>query len=166
MIWFVVAMIGACGIALEDLKWRMVHLWWYLALSVGLIGLSITSKGTMDTLYIVIWNIGFILLLLLILTVYLSLKDRKPVFPFDRYLGWGDVLFFVCVALYFDLATYILFMILSLIVALILTPLIYWWQGKEKHVPLAGIQAVCLMLYLPATHFKLFHLPTLMSDKL
>ncbi|TYR36350.1 hypothetical protein FXV77_10605 [Sphingobacterium phlebotomi] len=158
MIWFVIAMIGACGIALEDFKWRMVHIWWYLVLSVGLGGLSIALKGTMDTLSMVIWNVGFILLLLLILTVYLSLKERKLVFLFDRYLGWGDVFFFVCVALYLDLATYITFLIISLIAALIIAPVIFKWQGKDKHIPLAGIQAICLMLYLPMVHFDLFPL--------
>lgn len=161
MIWFGVAIIGACGIALEDFRWRMVHLWWYLALSVGLTGLSIASIGMADTLSLVIWNIVFILLLLLILTVYLSLKNRRMIFPFDQYLGWGDVLFFICIALYLDLATFIMFMIVSLVVALIIAPIIFRWQGKDKHIPLAGIQAICLMLYLPIVYFNLFHLPTL-----
>lgn len=161
MIWFVIAIIGAGGIALEDFKWRIVHLWWYLVLSTGLGGLSVASKGMMDTLSMVIWNVVFILLLLMVLTTYLSLKERKAVFPFDRYLGWGDVLFFVCVALYLDLATFIMFMIVSLVAALAIAPIIFKWQGKQKHIPLAGIQAICLMLYLPIAHFALFPLPKL-----
>ena len=152
--------------ALEDFKWRMVHLIWYILLSVGLAGMSVTTLGIVDMLQMTAWNIGFVLLLLFVLTLYISVKERKLVLPFDSYLGWGDVLFFICIALYLDLGTYILFMIGSLIVALILTPFIYRWQGKEKHVPLAGIQAICLLLYLPFTYFKLFHMPVLIPGKL
>ncbi|PRD44969.1 hypothetical protein [Sphingobacterium haloxyli] len=166
MIWFVIAIIGTGGIALEDFRWRLVHLWWYLLLSVGLAGMSIVSNGIMNALEMTMWNLGFVVVLLFALTAYVSLKEQKFILPFDRYIGWGDVLFFVCVALYLDLGAYIVFMILSLVVTLILTPLIYWWQGQERHVPLAGIQALCLMLYLPAAHFKLFHFPMLLPDKL
>lgn len=152
MIWLTLAAIGALGIALEDLRWRMVHLWWYLLLSVGLAGLSIVSKGTVETAYITMWNICFIVLLLTVLTIYLSLKEGRAVNPFDQHLGWGDVFFFLCIALYFDLTAYIVFLIASLIVALTVTPLIFRWQGKEKNIPLAGIQAVCLLLYLLAPY--------------
>lgn len=152
--------------ALEDFKWRMVHVIWYLMLSVGLAGMSITALGVSEMLYTVAWNMGFVFLLLFILTLYLSAKERKLVLPFDSYLGWGDVLFFVCIALYLDLGAYILFMIFSLLVALVLTPFIYRWQGKEKHVPLAGIQAICLVLYLPLTYFKLVDVFSLLPERL
>ena len=120
MIWFGIAVIGAFGILLEDLKWRMVHLWWYLILSVGLLGISFVSKGVPSTLLDLLWNFLFVASLLLLLSIYLSVKNRRFILPFDNYLGWGDVLFFVTLTGYFDLPTYIIFMILSLLAALAL----------------------------------------------
>ncbi|WP_437921182.1 hypothetical protein [Sphingobacterium sp. LRF_L2] len=161
MLWLGIAIVAALGIAWEDFRWRMVHLWWYPMLLIGLCGLSMRFIGIYELLLQMGFNLVFVGLLLLLLTLYFSVKEGKLVFIFDRYLGWGDVLFFLAITPYFDLQEYILFTILTLIVSLIFTPLFFHIQGKDQHIPLAGMQSACLLLYLPATFWGWFALSNL-----
>lgn len=159
MILLGIAMLGGVGLAWEDFRYRMVHLWWYIILAIGLAGLVLMQGNYGEWLLTTVINLLFVLILLLILTIYFSVKERKLVNLFDRHLGWGDVLFFLVITPYFSLIQYILFTVASLIIALLLTPIIFRLQGKNRHVPLAGIQAICLVVYLPLAFFELFSLP-------
>ncbi|NQD72699.1 hypothetical protein HP439_18405 [Sphingobacterium shayense] len=159
MILLGIAMLGGVGLAWEDFKHRTVHLWWYIILAIGLAGLILMQGSYGGWLLTTVINLLFVLVLLLILTIYFSIKEKKLVNLFVRHLGWGDVLFFLVITPYFSLMQYILFTVASLIIALLLTPIIFRLQGKNRHVPLAGIQATCLVVYLPLAFFELFSLP-------
>ncbi len=96
-------------------------------------------------------NIGFLLLQLIFITVYFSIKQKRLVNIADRLLGWGDILFLFSVAFYLSALNYILFYIGSLAVVIIIWVI---WQtavnGKKKHIPLAGLQAMLFAMWLIA----------------
>lgn len=163
MIWLIIAVTGATGIVWEDCKYRLVHVWWYIVLLIGLVGVTFTVRRTEELLLSTGMNLLFVFLLIILLTGYFSVRHRRWINLFDRYIGWGDILFFLVVAVYFTLEHYILFTIVTLILALCISPMIFWLQGKERHVPLAGIQAACLAIYLPLCYFGWYTLPAVLQ---
>lgn len=159
MLWLIVASIGMLGMLYEDIRFRLVHVYWYPVVVPGLLGLALEAQVFYTVLQQTGQNMLFISLLLFVLTLYFSIKEKKLVNLFANYMGWGDVLFFLSAVVYFPLDHYILFFIITVLVALLLTPIFYRLQGKDRHIPLAGIQAGCLMLYCWLQYFGLFSLP-------
>jgi hypothetical protein len=94
-------------------------------------------------------NSAFILLQMLILSIYFSLKNGKWVNVTKELLGWGDVLFLLSLAFYLSALNFLFFYLASLIAVLIC-----WisWQafskGKSKQIPLAGLQALFFLIFL------------------
>ncbi|WP_156309120.1 hypothetical protein [Sphingobacterium endophyticum] len=156
MIWLVIALVGCTGIAVEDFRNRMVHLAWYILLMIGILGCSLKRIDFNAFIENTILCLAFIAFLMLLLTLYFSIKDKKLVNLFSQYLGLGDMLFFIVTGFYFDIISYILFFIASLLISLLLTPIIFKFQGKENHIPLAGLQSVCFALYITLDYFQLF----------
>lgn len=94
-------------------------------------------------------NTAFVALQLLVLTAYMSIKNKKWVFIINTYLGLGDVLFFVVLCAAFSPLNFIAFYTCSLFFAM-LVYLLYQWlvKGADKHIPLAGILAALMMVLL------------------
>lgn len=92
-----------------------------------------------------ITNMGFFLLIIIILVVYMSLKNKKFLNPFAHYFGLGDLLFFIGVTPLFLTYKYILFFILSMVFSIILY-LGFQKTMKEKTIPLAGFSALLLLM--------------------
>jgi len=92
---------------------------------------------------------SFLLLQFLILSLYFSLKNRHWINITKELLGWGDILLLLCVAFYLSVFSFLFFYIVSLIGSLLVWVI---WQVfvrcKNKHIPLAGLQAVCLSVLL------------------
>ncbi len=156
MIWLVIALLGCTAIAVEDFCNRMVHFAWYILLMIGILGYSLKRIDLNAFIENTILCFAFIAFLMLLLTLYFSIKEKKLVNLFSQYLGLGDMLFFIVTGFYFDIISYILFFIASLFISLLLTPIIFKFQGKENHIPLAGLQSVCFTLYITLDYFKLF----------
>ncbi|WP_281324503.1 hypothetical protein [Flavobacterium sp. IMCC34518] len=96
---------------------------------------------------IMILNLCFFLITLSILTLYMSLKNKCFLNPFENYFGLGDLLFYISIAPLFNLKNYVLFFILSMIFAICLQ---FTLRKKMKHntVPLAGFSALFLFIIL------------------
>lgn len=156
MIWLVITLVGCTAIAVEDFRNRMVHFAWYILLMIGILGYSLKRIDLNAFMGNTILCFAFIAFLMLLLTLYFSIKEKKLVNLFSQYLGLGDMLFFIVTGFYFDIISYILFFIASLFISLLLTPIIFKFQGKENHIPLAGLQSVCFALYITLDYFKLF----------
>ena len=87
------------------------------------------------------YNAGFLTVLLLGLTVYLSLKEQRLVNVTDGYFATGDILFLVAMIPLFSVQWYILFFTFGTIATLIFH-LIASMVKPQKTVPYAGYMAL------------------------
>lgn len=144
---------------IQDWKYRKIHL--VLPLAIFTAGFFLIPVKNYALGEIVLFNTIFFLITLGILTLYMSLKSKKFLNPFQHYFGLGDLLFYIAVTPLFLLKNYILFFILSLLFAILmqfgLKKLI-----KEETVPLAGFSALFLFIVILKDYFITFQKITLL----
>lgn len=90
-------------------------------------------------------------LLLTLLVLYV--RWRFPTLALRDCLGSGDVLFWAVAAVYFSPEVFLAFFIGSSLVALLVAGGMYWRQPSSAaplRIPLAGVQAACLLLLMLA----------------
>lgn len=131
---------------IQDLKYRAIS--WYLFPALAIILLVINPSFT---IYSCLLNMGFVAIVLVLLTGWFSLKQGRLVNLTRRHLGIGDVLFLLCLAFFFSPVNFFLFYLLSLLLIGMGTGL-YLALGKPVNftVPLAGLQGFVLLLLLLA----------------
>lgn len=130
---------------IQDWKYRRMHL--VLPIAIFLFSFFTISTGNIDSIKICLINTFFFLITLSILIVYMSIKNRRFLNPFENYFGLGDLLFYIAVSPFFELKNYILFFILSMIFAIVLQ-LGLKKIIRENTVPLAGFSALLLFLLI------------------
>ncbi|WP_345954230.1 hypothetical protein [Mucilaginibacter sp. PAMB04168] len=127
----------------EDLRSRSVHWFWFPVLAVAFMAIRLIQGDTWPAIGLSgALSISFLLIQLLLVSLYFSLKARQWVNITAGLLGWGDVLLLFCLALYLPLLNFIAFYVASLV--LILLGWIVWRRrpAGEKTIPLAGLQAL------------------------
>lgn len=133
----------------EDFQKRTIHIGWLVALAIfgSIYGWQI-AVPRLNLLGIGL-NIGFILVQLLLLSLYFSIKNRCWTNIADTLLGWGDIVFFFLLCLMLPTLHLIWFYTLSLF-AVLVGFLIYKGLTKStiKTIPLAGGLSICLIIYL------------------
>jgi hypothetical protein len=137
-------------IFVQDVKSRSVY-WIVFPLLIVLFIVSdlIKQKPTGDLWLPVLLNLGFLVLQLLIITCWFFLKEKRWLNISANLLGWGDILFLVSISFYLSFINFLFFHIVSLFAAL--TGWLIWQffaNKKSKHIPLAGIQALALAVFL------------------
>ena len=133
-------------IAIEDIKYRAVTWWLFLLLFVSGIAWARQFKGWEDWFFYFLINLAFLLLQLLLLSLYFTFKNRQIVNITSSLIGIGDILFMVCSCCFFSLPVFMIFHIGSLLASLILA--ICFAGLKKKGIPLAGLQSIVLISFL------------------
>ncbi len=87
-------------------------------------------------------NLSIIIIIIGILYLYATLKVGQPI---HRVLGFGDLLFFMIIAISFPITTFLVLFSCSLLFSLVLFLLIKP-RLQDKNVPLAGLQALFFLL--------------------
>ncbi|WP_169668979.1 hypothetical protein [Flavivirga algicola] len=93
----------------------------------------------------IIYNFVFLLINISGLTLYFSIKEKVFVNPIDRFIGLGDIVFFIAITPLFKLETFIPFFIVGLLFSLLLYAIILLFK-KIKTIPLAGYLALYLVI--------------------
>lgn len=143
----------------QDLKSRSVHWIAFLILTA----LFIAARLLQHTKFVVIGtnaliSTGFLIVQLLLVTAYFSLKYKRWINITVQLLGWGDIMFINSITFYLSISNFLFFYIGSLLLALFT-----WlcWQAvsdnSNRHIPLAGLQAFMFALFLTGDWW-LFHL--------
>ncbi|MDB5145474.1 MAG: hypothetical protein JWQ66_4187 [Mucilaginibacter sp.] len=137
-------------IFLQDLKARAVYWFLFPLLAVMLVVIRFQHPVVLPELaQSAMINIGFILVQLIILTLYFSLKSKQWINISNGLLGLGDILFLMSIAFYLSVLNFLFFYISSLIGVLLL-----WLIGqavsleKNKYIPLAGLQSLIFIVFL------------------
>lgn len=144
---------------IQDIKYRKIHV--ILPIVIFIVSFFLIPLKKYDLLEILLFNTGFFFITLGILTLYMSLKSKKFLNPFEHYFGLGDLLFYVAVTPLFLLKNYILYFILSLVFAILLQ---FGFKKiiREETVPLAGFASLFLFIILLKDSFIVFQKITLL----
>ena len=134
---------------IQDLKNRSIH----IILPVLVFGIAvIINYLSADLSFIdIAYNSAFILINIIGIVIYFSIKNKALINPIDTALGMGDVVFFIAITPLFSFRTYILFFIIGLVFSLIAHS-VYTLFEKSKTIPLAGYLALFLILNLFIKH--------------
>lgn len=130
---------------LQDVKYRHIHI--LLPLIILVISFYIFKKNIDVNYLIILQNILFVFLTLLLLVMYMSLKNKSFLNPFKNYFGLGDLFFFVSITPLFVTYNYVLFFIFSMLFSVVIH-LIFSKLMTIKTVPLAGFSALFLIFIL------------------
>jgi hypothetical protein len=101
----------------------------------------------------ILMNGVIILLQLLLLTIYFSIKERKLVSIINAKLGLGDVLLLFVLCLSFFPTTFLIFLSTSLIFSLSLHLIIRKQFKEQVKIPLAAYIAIYYVLFVSTLLF-------------
>jgi ABC-type sugar transport system permease subunit len=145
-----IALLLLLGITIyQDFRYRGI--WWGIipALLVVLIwrGLYTENIETLTTLFFK--NGTFLLMQWLGITLYYSAKERRLVNVIDRYIGIGDLLFFVALSIAFSQFNFVAFMVVGFMLTILGYGFYHLLSRKaEKSIPLAGTMSILLIALL------------------
>ena len=131
-------------IVIQDWKDRAVY--WFIFPILACTGILKASVSPgLDQYLISNWliSLSFLTINTVILIFYLSIKNKKFV-NITTYIGLGDLLFFITLIFFGTFIHFILFYTGSLAVSLIIWLTVKKY-AKHEHIPLAGLQALCLI---------------------
>lgn len=137
----------------QDFKYLAIS-WWTIPIliTLGILhGIQFVSIKQLLTEFSL--NIAFLVFQITILTLYFSVKNRKLTNITKKYLGLGDILFFIFLAISFEPMHFILFFTGSLLVVLVLFIVLKAVRIlKNERLPLAGgISFVYIIFLIIAT---------------
>ncbi|WP_432419631.1 prepilin peptidase [Flavobacterium aestivum] len=153
-IFFISLLICLLIIFFQDWKYRRIHV--LLPLLIFFLSYFIMRSDNKLSNITVLFNACFFLIVLSILTIYMSLKSKRFLNPFENYFGLGDLLFYIAITPLFYLKNYVLFFILSMLFAISLQ-LTLKKIMKHNSVPLAGFSSLFLIIILTIDSLLNFH---------
>jgi hypothetical protein len=128
---------------LQDLKYRKIHI--SLPVIVFILSLFIFNKKKLSY-QLIIYNLIFFILIISILVMYMSLKNKRFLNPFQNYFGLGDLLFYMAITPFFILKNYVAFFIASMIFAIVLH--FIFKKKTNQTIPLAGFSSLLLLIVI------------------
>lgn len=144
----IILIILLVGISYQDIRSRQIHIFLLSILLLITITLNYLTNGLsyIDTIKI----IGFVLINIIGLFVYYSVKSRRLINPIDKFLGFGDIIFLIAVSPLFTLNKFILFFVTGLLFSLFIHLIIKNFS-ENKTIPLAGYLSVYLLIFMGVT---------------
>ena len=147
-------------IVYQDFKFRAVSwiLFPLLASMLVLENIFIHALPLFVDFYLI--NFCFVAAQLCLITLYLSIRNKKFIKIWDQHLGAGDILFFIILCLFFSPVNFLLFYIGSLLFTVIVVLLLKRSYVGIAVIPLAGIQSgllavlIILSLFTKTLEFK------------
>lgn len=150
MLYSILAILTLSLICIQDFRFRAVS--WFLfplgLLFLFLWGFSGVSWG--EIIRYQMLNIILLLSQMALLFMVFKYKGIRPSMILKKYLGLGDLLFFLLLAFGLTTEIFLIFYLSSLILALVAGLVFY----KKSPIPLAGIQSglLCLVVVLQSTN--------------
>ena len=136
------------GVTYQDFRHRSVNIWIFIGLFISAIIYRTAFVGIWYFLKTSCLNVLVIAIQLAFLGLYFSLKTKTRVNILDKYIGLGDIVFFVIAACFFPVIKFTYFLVISETAALASYSVLRFFFKQEETIPLAGAQAVCLSIWL------------------
>jgi hypothetical protein len=126
----------------QDLKLRAIH---WITLPILFLGLFLLNYPI--EMWIVFQNILFIGILMLAVSIYVSLRNKKWTNLTKRYFGLGDILFLTAITPIAEPYVFMLLFISGTVCSLLIT-LIRMALKPQRNIPYAGYFSVFLIGYI------------------
>jgi len=138
----------------QDLKFRAIH--WLVFALVFLISVSTVYFNEGISWRSMFMNMFFSTLVVVLLFLFLSLKNRVWTNAFKAHMGLGDYLFFLAVSPLFGQENFILFFISGMFFAAIIQPLLLFFLNRYENrtIPLAGLLSLYILLLKGLEYFS------------
>ncbi|OWK68717.1 hypothetical protein [Pedobacter sp. AJM] len=137
------------GMAFQDFRYRGIYWWMFPLLAMLLIGCVLQWISLEVMVCSVIKSCVFLTVQLVILTAYLSLKQKRLVNILTGFFGLGDLLFLIVLSTRLSFLNYVVFYMASLMLVIGCTAVFIKKSAGQTHkIPLAGYQAIFLMLVI------------------
>lgn len=130
----------------QDFKERAISAW--TVPLIFAISIYLAWTNNLWQVWFLYFNIIFIGIQLLGVSLYFSVKHRRWVNITQHYLGIGDIGFFVAISPLFAPVHFCLFFIGALILILLGAAVYHLSIKKLKTIPLAGAMSICWFLYV------------------
>ncbi len=140
-----IALLGV--VVVQDFKSRAIS--WFLIplLFVGFIGQALLKMQWTELLTYFGINLLLVVTNLLVVTLVISIKEKKLTNILTDYLGLGDVLFFLVLTVVFSPFNFIAFYLGSiLITAIFYGGLMLFSRQRKMLIPLAGAMSLMLII--------------------
>ena len=131
--WLALQMTTLMIIWIQDMKYHAVT-WFLFPLLLLLNGLNQPNEAIVERSLI---NIGLITGMLLMLTLYLSIRQQRLIWPFQGYFAWGDILLLYAFVPCFEPQVYLFFFTTGTLFTLCIHALITI-RKRQKQIPFAG----------------------------
>lgn len=95
-----------------------------------------------------VWNLAFLLVQFMCLSFYFRVKYMRWTNLTREHIGWGDILFLLCLGFYLPPINYLFFYLLSLVGVLFVSVCIMVLRRGQWKIPLAGLQAMLLAMVI------------------
>ena len=141
-------LIGLLGVVVvQDFKSRAIS--WFLIplLFIGFIGYALPKMEIIELLTYFGINLTLVLTNLLVVTLVISIKEKKFANILTNYLGLGDVLFFLVLTVVFSPFNFLAFYLGSiLLTAIVYGGIMLISKQKKMLIPLAGAMSLLLII--------------------
>ena len=133
----------------QDLKERLVSIWTFPVLFFCfLLSALIQNNGLSEVFPVITGNLLFLSIQFVLVNFYFFIKKKTFVSLINRYIGWGDVFFFLAITPLFSNILFILAYISGLIFSLFLVLLWNIIFQKTEKIPLAGLLALYINILI------------------
>lgn len=142
------------GMVYQDFRYRGIYWWLFPLLLILFIVEGALSTAFTEMIRAAGCNVFFLMVQVILLSGYISVKTGRLTNIFKGYLGLGDLLFLLSISFCFSFLNFVLFYLVSLLLVILFT-LLFGKREKTKNekIPLAGYQALLLLVVLLASHF-------------
>jgi hypothetical protein len=134
----------------QDLKSRTIHL--ALPIAIFLLSLFINYLSLDMSFDVISYNVVFILINVIGLSIYFSFKNKVLVNPIDTYIGLGDIIFFLALTPLLHFKPFILFFVIGLFFSLLIHFVFLLFKPVQT-IPLAGYLSLFLIINIAAKSF-------------
>lgn len=151
MLAYLLLLPGLGIIIYQDFSARLIS-WWTIPWVLFIAGYLAVNNPFWQWQFLA-FNFVFLVVQILAVSLYFSIKNRVWVNITKSYLGIGDILFFVAICPLFSPVHFCFFFIGTLILTLIMALIYQLTIKKLKTIPLAGAMSICLISYYLGLYF-------------
>lgn len=145
----ILAAIGALNalVTYQDFRYRLISAWIIPALIVLFVLFVWQGNQWSFIAQNLLLNLAYLFILMLGIVFYSYLKFKALTNPFDKLIGWGDILIILAFAFVFETKSFIIFITLSSILSLALA-LGLKLRNPEKEIqfPYAGMMCLVFLV--------------------
>lgn len=134
----------------QDFRYRAVYVWLFPLLAIGVVAHSIVL-GVFSMSSVAV-NLLLIAVQLGLLNALVYWRTHKWLMHGEQWMGWGDIAFFAVSACCFSTINFVVFYVVSLFIVLFAALAAMAFGRFVKNIPLAGGQALLLVLVMLADY--------------